>query len=74
MKKTIDVIQKYGKVLKEPEIRVWCHPHYIGRRGSDYYRVFENITKAFNYARNTKSAEKNIFLAVNGYEYSLIGE
>ena len=58
--------------LKKPQLRVWSHPHYIGRNGDDYYRVFSNIKQAMKYIRNTKSAEKTIMLAVNGYEYNLM--
>lgn len=65
-----DILQEEKK-LKIPEIRVWCHPHYIGKSGSDYYNVFKTFKKAMNFIKKHKEAERFPLIAFNGLEISL---
>ena len=70
IKGRIDVIQEYGKKLKNPEIRVWIHP---AGRGDDYYFTFKTLrgAKAFT-KKNKKSGEfafvESPLVAYKGYE------
>lgn len=59
------------KQLKIPEIRVWNHPHYIGKKGEDYYYVFDTFKEAYHYQKTHKEAENTILLAINGLELNL---
>ena len=67
---TIDLLQG-NKKLKTPEIRVWCHPHYIGKDGDDYYNVFEGFKEAMDFIKEHKEAEKIPLVAFNGLEINL---
>lgn len=66
-----DVIQKYGKILESPEIRVWCHPHYIDARGDDYYEVFDSFKEALNFINENADAETQPLIAFRGYELNI---
>jgi len=62
----IDVIQKYGKILEKPEIRVWVHPG-----GEDYYQVFDSFDEAFKFIKKTNGAENVPLIAIGGYELNI---
>ena len=66
---TKDVTQE-PKKLKTPEIRVWCHPHVIDKRGSDYYYVFDSFRDAETFCKEHKEAEVPL-IAFDGYEFNL---
>ena len=68
---SIDLIQKYGKRLDVPKIRVWCHPEIIGKSGDDYYCVFDSFKEAMDFIKGHKEAEKVPLLAFRGYELNL---
>ncbi len=82
MSKKIDLIQKYGyRQLEKPEIRVWCHPRKVGKRGDDYYKIFsyeivspDSIAKSLATARRFISrhdeAETVPLIAFDGYEFT----
>lgn len=65
-----DLIQSVKK-LKSPEIRVWCHPHYKGKTGDDYYQVFNSFKEAEKFIKSHKEAEKVPLVAFRGYEINL---
>jgi hypothetical protein len=60
IKGLIDVIQKYGKKLKKPEIRVWVHP----KKGDDFYYVFKTLKMARIFSKEKK---KTLFV---GHPYT----
>jgi len=66
-----DVIQDFKGNLKVPEIRVWCHPHYVGEHGDDYYEVFDTFQKALDFIAHNKKAEDAPLIAFKGYEINL---
>jgi len=68
---TKDVIQEFRGNLEVPEIRVWCHPHYIDQPGSDYYRKFRSFEKALEFIKSHPEAEKHPLVAMKGYEMNL---
>ena len=68
---TVDVLQEIDGNLDMPEIRVWCHPHRVNRKGGDYYWVFPSFRSAMGYIKRTKSAERHPAIAFRGYEFDL---
>lgn len=69
---TRDLIQETEGNLKVPEIRVWCHPHKIGKRGDDYYEVFGSFEKALKFIEENKDeAEEQPLVALRGWELNL---
>lgn len=63
------------KILETPEIRVWCHPHYINESSSDYYMVFATFQEAEKFIKEHKEAEDIPLIAFAGKEiniYSLL--
>lgn len=66
----VDMTQ-YGarKLLKEIQIRVWCHPK---KGGDDYYYVFPSIKKAELFIKKNDEAEDVPLFALNGYEFNLL--
>jgi hypothetical protein len=67
-----DVVQKYGKTITDvPEIRVWCHPHRIGKDGDDYYYVFDSFRDALEFIKKHKEAEEVPLIAFMGYEINI---
>jgi len=68
---TKDVIQEYRGNLEVPEIRVWCHPHFIGEGGEDFYEVFGNFGEAVEFIKTDKRAEKIPLIAFRGYELNI---
>ena len=69
---TKDLVQS-EKVLYTPEIRVWCHPHAIGKSGDDYYKVFKSFKDAEKFSLSNDEAEPNPLVAFRGYEINLYG-
>jgi len=67
---TNDLTQE-GKKIQIPEIRVWCHPHYIKKDGDDYYYVFETFKEAERFISKHKEAEEIPLIAFRGYEINL---
>jgi hypothetical protein len=59
--------------ISTPEIRVWCHPHRVGKvNQNDYYRIFESFTQAMLFiAKHKKIAEEVPLIAFHGYEINL---
>jgi hypothetical protein len=68
----IDLIQ-LNNPLEVPEIRVWCHPRYIGRDGADYYYVFGSFEDALDFIAEHPESEKAPLIAFRGYEFNLFG-
>jgi hypothetical protein len=68
---TKDLIQKSRGNLEVPEIRVWCHPHLIGKGGDDFYEVFEGFDEAVEFIKIDKQAEKSPVIAFRGYELNI---
>lgn len=68
---TKDIIQEVEGNLEKPEIRVWCHPHRIGKSGSDGYKVFPSFQEALVFIKCTKEAERRPLVAFRGYEINL---
>ena len=66
-----DIIQETEGNLKVPEIRVWCHPHKIGKSGDDYWHMFDSFEKALDFIKKHKEAESNPLIAFRGYEINL---
>jgi len=66
-----DLIQKFRGNLEVPEIRVWCHPHYIETSGEDYYQVFESFKEAITFIETHFEAEGIPLIAFRGYEINL---
>jgi len=69
-------LTQLSKTLKEPEIRVWCHP----KSGeSDFWKVFNGFKQAQDFIRKNKNNEEfrpedEPLMAILGYElnpYSL---
>lgn len=67
----VDVIQRERGNLEVPEIRVWCHPHYVEAKGEDYYEVFESFEKALEFIKSYDEAEKIPLIAFRGYELNI---
>lgn len=69
---TEDVIQKATEKFKIPEIRVWCHPHRIGKEGDDHYMVFKSFKDAFRMIELNPDLTEDIpLVAIGGYELNL---
>lgn len=68
---TIDILQGTDNKLEVPEIRVWCHPHYIGIDGDDYYEVFPSFVDALSFISTHKEAEDIPLVAFRGRELNL---
>lgn len=66
-----DIIQEIEGKITTPEIRVWCHPHYIGNTGDDYYDTFSTFEEAEEFIKTHKDAEKTPLIAFGGYEINL---
>lgn len=67
----LDLIQKYGKKLRKSQIRVWCHPHYIGENGDDYWYIFKTLRGARMFIKISQEAEREPVIAVDGYEFTV---
>jgi hypothetical protein len=68
---TIDMIQEVKGILTEvPEIRVWCHPHYVGKTGGSY-ETFNTFQEALAFIKAHPEAEKTPLLAFQGWELNL---
>lgn len=68
---TIDIKQEKKK-LDIPEIRVWCHPHRVGKKGSDYYYVFDSFKEAIQFILGNKEMAEDVpLIAFRGYELNL---
>ena len=68
---TTDVLQEVHGDLEIPEIRVWCHPHKIGKTGDDYYQVFATFKEALGFISSHPEAEDIPLVAFKGYELNL---
>ena len=68
---SIDIIQECNGNLEAPEIRVWCHPHYIGKDEPDYYEVFATFPEALGFIDGHKDAEDVPLIAFRGYEFNI---
>lgn len=68
---TQDIIQETKGNLTVPQIRVWCHPHKVGKSGDDYYQVFDSFAEALNFIAKHKEAEDAPLVAFRGYELNL---
>jgi len=69
---TIDMLQEMDGNLQVPEIRVWCHPHRIGKSGDDYYEVFDSFEKALNFISSRQEEAEDVpLIAFRGYEINL---
>ena len=68
---TRDLIQEVGEKLEVPEIRVWCHPHVIGKSGDDYCHTFDSFKEALDFIKEHKEAESMPLVAFRGYELNL---
>jgi len=66
-----DAIQEVGVKLEVPEIRMWCHPHYIDKDGEDYYYTFGSFKKALDFIAKHKEAEDHPLIAFRGYELNI---
>ena len=67
---TKDLTQRKEK-LEIPVIRVWCHPHRIGKSGDDYYKVFGTFSQALAFIKRHREAEKVPLIAFRGRELNL---
>ena len=68
-----DAIQEVGGNLEIPEIRVWCHPHYIDKDGDDYYYTFKSFKYALTFIAKHREAEDQPLIAFRGYELNIFG-
>jgi len=68
---TTDVMQEEDGKLEVPEIRVWYHPHKIGKTGDDSYEVFDSFGKALAFIESHREAEDSPLIAFRGYELNL---
>ena len=66
-----DLTQESAPILDIPQIRVWCHPHEVGKAGDDYYRVFNSFKQAMSFIKKHPEAETVPLVAFKGYEISL---
>ena len=66
-----DLTQEGKDRLETPEIRVWCHPHKVGRRGDDYYYQFDTFKQALNFIEEHKEAEDAPLIAFRGKEINI---
>lgn len=66
-----DVIQQHNGDLECPEIRVWCHPHRVGKEGRDYYYVCESFREALDFIEQHPESELPPLIAFRGYELNL---
>lgn len=65
------MMQSERPIEDEPEIRVWCHPHYIDQKGDDYYCKFKSFTAALKFIKEHKEAEDQPLIAFKGYELNI---
>lgn len=65
-----DMTQTQEKLVI-PEIRVWCHPHYIGEKGGDYYRLCSTFADAHKFIAEHREAEPFPVIAFDGYEFNI---
>ena len=71
---TLDLIQQHGEEITDvPEIRVWCHPHKIGKQRDKYFRVFKTFTAALNFISKHKEADDTPLIAFKGFEIDIFG-
>lgn len=82
MSKTRDLLQMcVDRKLEKPEIRVWCHPRKIGKRGDDYYQLFRcrsmspdsiarSLAAAKTFIIRHEEAEGEPVVAYDGYEFT----
>lgn len=70
-----DIIQKYGKILQVPEIRVWVHPL---PSGDDFCYTFDSFKEALQFIKRNKEKRKKKFrvedaplIAFRGYELNI---
>jgi len=68
-----DLIQsEEGKAINDvPEIRVWCHPHFIKETGDDYFEVFPNFKEALAFIDGNPVCEKQPLIAFRGREINI---
>ena len=61
-----------GKSINEiPEIRVWCHPHFINKKGDDYFIIFKTFEEALGFIKKHKEAERRPLIAFRGKEINI---
>lgn len=70
---TKDMIQEAEGNLEVPEIRVWCHPHWIDKSELDYFEEFNSFQVALNFIQEHTEAERMPLVAFRGYELNLWG-
>ena len=69
-----DIIQEVEGTLEVPEIRVWCHPHYIGQEGDEYWEIFNTFKEALDFIKAHKEAEVAPVIAFRGEEINIFAE
>ncbi len=69
-----DVIQETEGNLDVPEIRVWCHPHKVGKSGDDRYEVFSSFKEAHDFIESNDEAEESPLIAFAGHEINIYPE
>lgn len=69
-----DMIQEVHGNIEIPEIRVWCHPHYVKKSGEDYFEVFGSFKEAFDFISGHKECEEHPLIAYNGLEINIFTE
>ncbi len=67
---TEDILQSKKK-LDIPEIRVWCHPERINKKGEDYYYVFDSFKDAIKFISKSREAEDVPLIAFRGLELNI---
>jgi len=60
--------RKIGKT----EIRVWCHPRYVGHKGDPYYAVFDSFADARRFIERSPEAEPFPEVVSKGKESDLL--
>jgi len=66
-----DLIQSNNPINDIPEIRVWCHPHFIKETGDDYFEVFDTFKEAVAFIKDNPITEKNPVIAFRGKEINI---
>jgi hypothetical protein len=64
-------LTQHKKKLQTPEIRVWCHPHFIGKTGDDYFKIFPSFEMAEKFIAKHDEAEDVPLIAFRGYEINI---
>lgn len=64
-------LTQHEKMLEVPEIRVWCCPHRIGKKGDDWFETFDSFKEAIEFIETHKEAERQPQIAFRGYEFNL---